>query len=223
MVTCELCGREFKNTQGLNGHKRFFHGNRSSSNAPATPVVTESELSKLEGRLEQLESITGLDKVGLLGTNCNSEVSLFDRLFAVTEQLNSLTRQLVDISSNTASDTDLQRISSRVDDLAQQLSSYSKWFQPVGTITGIKSHLEDELNSRAKNTRVNTLENRVGRLEDYKTDSEALMKSVAEVVGKLVDKFQATIGQLQGQLGEQKLVTDWVKKEYKLSIIHKTK
>jgi hypothetical protein len=65
MVTCEICGREFKNTQGLSGHMRFFHGNGSSSNTPATPVVTEPQSSKLEERLEKLEYATGLRKVSM--------------------------------------------------------------------------------------------------------------------------------------------------------------
>ena len=25
-VTCEICGKEFKNTQGLGGHKNLAHG-----------------------------------------------------------------------------------------------------------------------------------------------------------------------------------------------------
>lgn len=53
MVTCEICGRQFKNTQGLRGHKTFVHGEYSPSSASATRAATEPHLGKLEGRLKK--------------------------------------------------------------------------------------------------------------------------------------------------------------------------
>lgn len=56
MVKCEICGAEFKNTQGLRGHKTFKHG---ESKPPALwqTSTTQQQVSNLSVRLEQVESI----------------------------------------------------------------------------------------------------------------------------------------------------------------------
>ena len=236
MVTCEICGRQFKNTQGLRGHKTFVHGNSSPSGAAATEAATEPQLSKLEGRLEKLEYITGLKEEHISDDTLNTEKPFTEKLAEFTQQLNSLTQQLASLSSNTATNTDIERINERVTQLTQQLSGYGKWFQPVRTVAGTVSHLENELSNRAQNTRVNALENRLVRLEEgwgkieenvvefirgNKEANDVQINRVMEVIEHLVDKLAASIQQLQGQFREQKQVTDWVKKEYSLRPIRK--
>jgi hypothetical protein len=210
---------------------RFFHGNGTSSNTPAAPVVTEPQLSKLEERLEKLEYITGLRDVSMLDKLLSTEKPLTEKLVEVIDHLNSLTQKLVSLSSNTASNIDLRRLGEKISQLAQQLSGYSKWFQPVSTVAGTMSRLEDELSNRARNTRVNTLENRLALLEekqkkaeeyvtrcirDNKEVNDTQISKVMEVIEHLVDRFAASVKQLQSQLNEQKQVTDWVRKEYNL-------
>ena len=57
MVTCELCGKEVKTTQGLRGHKTFHHATTgSNTQQPVAPLATEQQLSILEDRLELTES-----------------------------------------------------------------------------------------------------------------------------------------------------------------------
>lgn len=238
MVTCELCGRQFKNTQGLRGHKTFVHGDGSSSSVSATQAATEMPLSKLEERLEKLECVIGLREASILNKVLGNEEPLTEKLSEVTNQLNSLTQKLASISSNTASNTDLRRLGEQISQLAQQLSSYSKWFQPVRTVAGTMSHLENELSNRAQNTRVNTLENRLARLEvGQKKAEQSIVKyirgnkeandiqinKVIEVISNIVDKLAASLKQLQSQLKEQKQVTDWVKKEYNLRTVQKVR
>ena len=172
MVTCEICGRQFKNTQGLRGHKTFVHGYSSPSSTSVTPAAAEEQLSKLEDRLEKLEYITGLRKVSILDRQLNTEKPLTEKLNEFTQQLNSLAYQLASLSSNTASDNDMERISERITQLTQQLSSYSKWFKPVKTVAGTMSHHENELSNRAENTRVNALENRIVYLEEEQQEGE---------------------------------------------------
>ena len=42
MAECEICGKVLKNTQGLNGHRRFVHGSQhSGALASAGPVLDE--------------------------------------------------------------------------------------------------------------------------------------------------------------------------------------
>ena len=102
MVTCEICGKEFKNTQGLRGHKNFVHSNGSSTDS-TTQATAESQLSKLEQRLEKLEYITGLTEKNILDDVLNNDKSLTEKIIDITEQLNYLTQQLKDFSNNTAS------------------------------------------------------------------------------------------------------------------------
>ena len=237
MVTCEICGKEFKNTQGLRGHKNFVHNNGSSITT-ATLAANEQQLSKLEARLEKLEYITGLTEPSMLDDVLGNNKPITEKLIEVTEQLNHLTQQLTNLSSNTASNRELHNISEKVSRLTQQLSNCSKWFEPVRTVAGIMSRLDDELSNRAQNTRVNTLENRLARLEaGQKKAEENIVKwirgnkeandiqisKVMEVISNILDKLTASLKGLQSQLKEQKQVTDWVKKEYNLRPVRKAR
>ncbi len=75
MISCDICGKEFKNTQGLRGHKNFVHADTGSgigqpvtqqsaqqplSSNLGTRVTTEQRLSHLENRFARLEHVTGV-------------------------------------------------------------------------------------------------------------------------------------------------------------------
>jgi len=94
MVTCELCGRQFKNTQGLRGHKTFIHGDGSPSNTSAAQAATEQQLSKLEDRLQNLERVTGLRESDLLDSPTDGQLPITEQLGQLTQQLGQLTQQL---------------------------------------------------------------------------------------------------------------------------------
>ena len=49
MVKCDLCGREFKTTQGLRGHKTFFHQQAqfAADTGSVAPPATQELLRKL--------------------------------------------------------------------------------------------------------------------------------------------------------------------------------
>ncbi len=236
MVTCEICGRQFKNTQGLRGHKTFVHGDGSPSSASATRADTEPQPSKLEDRLEKLEYVTGLRESSILDNTLNIEKPLTEKLTEVTHQLNSLTQQLASLSSNTASNTEYREIKKQLAQLAQQLNDYNQGLSPTLAVANTVNQLEDELSNRAKNVRVNTLENRIAQLEeeqketagnvdkcirDNKAVGDIQIKKVMEVIDHVVDKFATSVKQIQSQIREQKQVTDWVKKEYNLRPVKK--
>jgi hypothetical protein len=65
MVTCELCGRKFKNTQGLRGHKTFVHGQfgaemQQSFVAPPTQQRLELLEEQVDGLAFWLEEVHAL-------------------------------------------------------------------------------------------------------------------------------------------------------------------
>jgi uncharacterized coiled-coil protein SlyX len=222
MISCDICGKEFKNTQGLRGHKNFVHNDKNSnteepvaqqatqqllSSKSSTPVTTESQLCKLEARLEKLEYTTGLAEMNALEDILSNDKPLTEKITEVTEQLNHLTLQF---------------------------SNCSKWFKPLSTVAGTMSRLEDELRSKAQNTRVNAMENRLRFLEEESKKAEKIVekcfnmntvfldnqqKKVVEAIRNVVDTLVTAIKQLQDQVREQKQVTDWVKKEYNLRTV----
>jgi len=110
MVSCDICGKEFKNAQGLRGHKNFVHTNTIggvrqpvtqqatqqllSSNL-STRVNPEQRLSQLEDRLTRLEHVIGVREMDelekLLGI---TDTPLTERVAQFTELLSKLTEQL---------------------------------------------------------------------------------------------------------------------------------
>jgi len=110
MVQCELCGKKFKNTQGLRGHKNFVHSDtvggvgqpvtqqaaqQPLSSDSGTRVTTEQRLSQMESRFARLEHGTGVRETDelekLLGI---TDTPLTERVAQLTEQLSKLTEQL---------------------------------------------------------------------------------------------------------------------------------
>ena len=110
MVSCDICGKKFKNTQGLRGHKNFVHSDKVGnagqivaqqatqqqlSSKLSTPVTTEQRLSQLEKRFEKLEYITGVRETNepdkLLGI---TDIPLTGQVSQLTEQFSKLAEQL---------------------------------------------------------------------------------------------------------------------------------
>ena len=58
MVSCEICGKEFKTPQALNGHVRFKHGTHpaatGASESVATPVTPVDTQNATEGVVAQM-------------------------------------------------------------------------------------------------------------------------------------------------------------------------
>ncbi len=219
MVTSESCGREFKNTQGLRGHKTFVHNERSLSNTPATKTATVQLMSNLEDRLDKLEYVTGLREPSILDKYLYDKDPLSIQLSEVAEQLSGLTQQMASFSSNASSNTEYREIEEQVTQLAQQLHEVSTRFSPNYPVADAISQLEHELSNRAKNVRVDFLENRLTQLQNRQIQSEqnleegikgntaligAQIDQVLMVIGRLVDKFDTLVERLQRQRKEPK-------------------
>ena len=89
-VTCEICGREFKNSQGLRGHKTFVHQITTTQELP-TRLATEQELGIVEERLELLYA--QVEQMDELLSNLVSKVD------GQAEQISKLKVQLSNVQS----------------------------------------------------------------------------------------------------------------------------
>lgn len=243
MVKCELCGRELKNTQGLRGHKNFYHKDCSFSNTPDTETAIIRQDNGLEDRLDKLEYITGLREPSVLDKYLYNEKTLpscqketAEQLGSITEKIDRLADQIISLINNTPSNTELREIEKQVTQLSQQVSNYGKSIDPIKSFARTVDPLENELNSSVQNTRVNTLENRLSLLEEEVGENEKhinknieenkaiadnQIKKVMEVIYHAVERLTNVAKQLEDQLREQKQVTDWVKKEYDLRPVKK--
>ena len=199
-AVCEICGKEFKTTQGRRGHKTFVHQLTSFSGKSATPLATEQQLDQLTTRLEKLESITGL-----------KEPSSLDRLLGtdkpITEQLERHTRELSELHKQVSELTEqleLSRVAKAMldayeTDHKRQLEQLrNEWKNAHNSLVGIinrngelvkNSYSIAEDGAKATNKQVNDLGDHVGHLEERVQSKLALENQLAirldAVEGKL--------------------------------------
>ena len=111
MVSCDICGKEVKNSQGLRGHKNFVHGITSSNTQqPVARLASEQQVSLLEDRLQQLERVTGLRESDL-GFSLSDTEPLTDRLTNITEQVTKLS----DTASKLSEEVELSKVTMEVE------------------------------------------------------------------------------------------------------------
>lgn len=230
MVTCSICKKDFKTTQGLRGHNYFVHNNNGdlsmervaqqaqqaeqySGHRPAAPVTTEHRLSELEHKLALLEQPTEM------------EADKLDDVWNVraqplAEQLAQLGQQLNTLASSSLSQAELSPVFERLDELSQQLTSLKFSYQSLFDET---STLEKELGEKADQGTAMSIEARIAELEKAQTEygkfAKALVNSQAQSMQNIVytiSKLAEMVSCISNQVGEQKQVTDWVKKKFEL-------
>ncbi len=131
-VTCEICGKEFKNTQGLRGHNTFVHQMTTTHDPPAR-LATEQELDQLTTRLEKLESITGVKELSVLDRLRGADEPITEQLERHTRRLTELSGQLREISQQVklaSSNTDVHNLSRQVAQLNEQVKKHADWLTP---------------------------------------------------------------------------------------------
>ncbi len=129
-VKCELCGKEFKNTQGRRGHMTFVHQVTSSSSKSAAPLATEQPPSNLEERLQKLESAIGLKESSSLDRILGTDEPITEQLEQHTHQLVELSGQLKNLSQQVklaSSSTEVRDIRRQVTQLIEQIRRHDSW------------------------------------------------------------------------------------------------
>ena len=161
MVTCNICGKEFKNTQGLRGHKNFVHSDTGSdiwqpvaqqaaqqllSSNSGTRAAIEQRLSKLEDRLNKLEGVTEVREPSeleqLLGI---TDKPITAQLEQHTHQLTELRDQLKNLSQQiklASNNTEVSIISKQVAQLSEQVKKHDRWLtiDPISLLLSKCSH-----------------------------------------------------------------------------------
>jgi len=114
MVQCELCGRQFKNTQGLRGHKTFFHGIRANHRIEIKPerFIGTVETKSKDGQANLLNRVVDLE--------C-TVVELKETLEKWQSYMALLSTQ-----------SETQHIASRIKLIEKQVEKHDRWFNPRG-------------------------------------------------------------------------------------------
>jgi chromosome segregation ATPase len=138
MASCDICGKQFKNTQGLRGHRYFVHsdngdntrrpvaqqaGQQLLSSNSSTPAATEQRLSKLEDRFSILEHKIGArdtDEIEKIFGICSRPLN--ERAAQLTEQLSKLAEQLKsEYVSNEAMETVVTELAGEFESLHKEI------------------------------------------------------------------------------------------------------
>ncbi len=124
-AVCDICGKEFKNTQGRRGHKTFVHGLYANHDKPAaeltfrqridenrSPVKSEkNSTSEFRDRLEKLE---------------NKVISNTELLTEVRRTVSELQNRLALMATR----SETNRIATIVKTLGKQLEKHDHWLNP---------------------------------------------------------------------------------------------
>ena len=122
MVQCELCGREFKNNQGLAGHRQFVHGIIGRNNQLNAPAAVEQQAAKRDFDPWHLEDMTKDIR------HVNEQLEQHTQQFAkFGDQLRSVTQQVRFVSNN-----EMQNMKSDLTQLRKQVQEHERWFTPDG-------------------------------------------------------------------------------------------
>jgi DNA repair exonuclease SbcCD ATPase subunit len=197
MVKCEICGKELKNTQGLNGHKRFAHG-QATSNKPAgaaieqsaselelTPgnnqPISEQQLSELERRLQKLERVTGLRSPDLRELLSGTDPPLTNQIASITQQLSKQAEQLSKLSE----DVELARVSKTI--VNAQKENYNNLLAVVNSNGEQLKQAIDAFNGKLATTERNFLETkqRLDKVEAQQLKDRDEAKSIHQTVNSL--------------------------------------
>jgi hypothetical protein len=143
-VRCEICAKEFKNTQGRRGHMTFVHQMTSSSSKSATPLATGQLPGKLEERLQKLENAIGLKESSSLDLILGTDKPITEQLERYTHQLAELSEQLKNISKQVklaSSGSEVLNIKKQVTQLSEQVKRHERWLttSPVMLFLGQNS------------------------------------------------------------------------------------
>jgi len=234
MVKCELCGKEFKNTQGLRGHMTFVHGKTGSSAILSAPVATEQRLSELETRLEKLESITGVKEESTLDRLLGTDKPLTEQLLDHTRQFTQLRKQITELTnqlnSSNISNTELTKLNEQATGVTHKLdelkASHNRLREGYEKLIPWLHNLEGQLNSvdglkQSVNNGLGKLEREMGGVRS-KLQPLTVLPSKVETLKSDVVRLSDRVASAERR-AKQKPTDDIEEIEFKNGKTHKFK
>ena len=215
MISCDICGKEFKNAQGLRGHKNFVHSDTGSSTGQSvaqqatqqplssnlgTRVTTEQRLSQLENRIDRLEHTTGVRETDeleeLLGI---TDTPLTEQVAQLTEQLSELTEQL---NSEYVTRETMETLAAELTGESESLHK-----ETVNSYNSLVSTVHEEQES---------IQNSVSKIESQFTPITNQLNELSKNVKHIQESTQgnrASINQLNTKLGSLEHVSTELEKK----------
>jgi len=196
MVACDLCKKEFKNSQGLRGHRNFVHSKakidvqakledpghpyEKDSTTPVDPLsILDKRVSILEQYTEMPKTHPLLEKLGVHPPSINS------RLNQYTEQLGNLSEQLHTQSAR-LNDIDI-RDTHYTDQLKQVTDSHQDHNKSMDILRQHLALLQRGLENSG--TTINALEEKVKKLIDLAAGLEERLKHSEDNTARLTTKI----------------------------------
>ena len=118
MVTCELCGKEIRTSQGLRGHKTFVHGLHASHDKQIA-TLSSGELMEESTNTVDSENSEYRDRIDKLESEVTSNSESMMKLWRIVKELMSV-----------ATRSETYRIAKTVETLRNQLDKHDRWFNP---------------------------------------------------------------------------------------------
>jgi len=126
MVTCELCGKETRTSQGLRGHKTFVHGIRANSKKLFVAIPDDQDMYETS-RLK-----SGKNDSNEFEDSVNKPVSEIKNITETLVELKRTVNYLQGWMVSLASRNELRRIVLEVDRLNNQVKKHDQWLNPRG-------------------------------------------------------------------------------------------
>ena len=189
MVTCELCGKECRTSQGLTGHKQWVHGiataNPQQRLEPTTKSAAKLELEELESRLELAELVAEQLAEELRTSGEQHAKQLNELQEQVAHHAKYLEEHASYLNKLTGLNDEVAEVGSRVGQLTDRLG------RTIRVINGNKQVYDGMFENSQ-----NGLDDVKSRLASHGHDD---LKPVPDLIKK-VGKLEQTLGTVQSQV-----------------------
>lgn len=183
MVTCNICKKQFKTTQGLRGHNFFVHPEIGSAEAPAAQLAeqslefslgptatTQQRLSCLEQKLVMLEQSSGLGESGLGDT----ELPLTQQLAMTNQRVAEHAEQLAGLTQQQS------QSSEQLGEVKEQLEHLGYgWRDAHKELANVVNHNSEVVNRS------------VSFIEDRENATEKRVKNLESLANRFEEQLQA--------------------------------
>ncbi len=127
-ATCEICGKEFKNTQGLRGHKTFVHGIHADKGKQANGFQCDQQEDRTtrDNRIKDTYMDKYQEKLDKLENDLRNNTELVNKLRSTVNKLQEQLLLMV------VPFREIHNISRKVDSLCYEVKKHEKWLNPRG-------------------------------------------------------------------------------------------